>query len=112
MSSAVSPALAAARVAVLPDDDLVEVAGRHPPELAHVLVAPVPRRRHDRDAAGSPSTTPRPGAPPLGDVGGHALDEVAERLEPGGVVRVVEEHLDAVEVEQVQPAGRLVDRGA
>src|SRR5438552_10149546 len=41
-------ALASTRVAVLADDDLVEVSGRHTPERPHVIVPPVSSRGHDR----------------------------------------------------------------
>ena len=60
------------------------------------------RRFADHDACARPCRRRR--------IGGQPLDEVAERLEPRRVVRVVDQHLDAVELEHVQPAGRLVDR--
>ena len=91
--------LASARVAVLPDDLTdVEMASGDPPQLPHVLVTPVARGRHDSDdEVGIARRLPRP----LGAraVGREAIDEVPQSLEPGRVVGVIEDHLDAVHLE-------------
>ena len=102
--------LPAAKVHVLAHDHLVEIAGGDPAQLPHVLVAAV---SGGGDDGHTEVGRPRGGAGLGGGWRrrGHALDEVTHGPEAVRVVCVVDEHLDAVQLEQIQPARRLVDRG-
>ena len=78
--------------------------GRHRAQLAHVVVAPVAGRGDDADA-------PVPFQLGAGVAAlGQPVDEVAERAHAVGVVAVVDEDGDTVDVELVEPAGGEVVR--
>src|SRR4029079_16336998 len=76
-----------------------EVLRRDLPELAHVLVAPVAGRGDDADPRGPGQVVRR--LERLAD----PVHEVAEHLHAGRVVAVVDDHVDAVDLDLVEPAG-------
>src|SRR4029453_11297322 len=97
--------LAAAQVAVLADDQGVEVPGRDLAELTDVLVAAVAGAGDDPGAAAGHDVAA------LGRAG-QPVHEVAEHAHAGGVVAVVDDHPVAVHLEQVEPPrGHLVGGG-
>ena len=99
--------LAPAQLDVLLDHDKVEVPGTGAPQLEDVGVPAVPGGADHAD----PATLVDLGTGRVQAVGVGG-DELAERLEARRVVRVVDEHVDAVDVDVVQAArGQVVVGG-
>ena len=92
-------ALPAPQRLVLADDDDVEVLGGDVPELAHVLVAAVAGGGDDADPRGPRQVVGR--RQRLAD----PVDEVAEHPHARGVVAVVDDDVDAVDLDLVEAAG-------
>ena len=93
-------ALAAAQRRVLADHDHVEVVGRDRAELDHVLVAPVAGGGDDADPRrlGEVARSQHEPSPSL-------VDEVAEHPHARRVVAVVDDDVDALDLDLVEPAG-------
>ena len=92
---------AAAGVGVLADDDRVEVMRRDLPQLDDVLVPPIARGGHHPDPLAGDHRLPATGRRLA-----QAVHELAQRLHRRRVVRVVDDHPVAVELEHVEAPGR------
>ena len=101
---------APAEVRVLADDELIERGGRDLAELAHVLVAPVAGDADDADGAPGPAPLPlrhRPHHPAARRVDQGQVHELRQAAHAVHVVAVVDDDLEAADVELVEAAGRL-----